>query len=327
MNNEPPRILLVDDDALNLEVLVECLRDEPYELIQANGGAQALELLRHDNKVFDAMVLDRMMPGMNGLEVMMALKEDENFKWLPVVMQTSAASPGEICEGMEAGVFFYLTKPFDREVLRRMVSAAVEEGRKWQSLAQNLRVQVKTIGLLQQGRFQVRTMDEAYDLSLLVAQACPNPEKVVFGLNELIVNGVEHGNLQIGYEEKTKLQEGDQWIEEIERRQGLPEHADKFVEVLFERHSHQIQVTVTDQGQGFDWSDFQQIKPERLLESHGRGIAMAKTLSFDHLEYRGAGNQVTCFVNLHADDGLQQNECPKLVATHPLEPQEQSYQD
>ena len=166
MSKEQPRILIVDDDDLNLDVLIECLKDEPYELVQAHDGVQALDLLRHDRKGFDAMVLDRMMPGMTGLEVMSELKADENFKWVPVVMQTSAASPSEMCEGMEAGVFFYLTKPFDQKVLIRMVSAAVEEGLKWQSLVLNLRVQVKTIGCLQQGRFRVQTVQEAYDLAL-----------------------------------------------------------------------------------------------------------------------------------------------------------------
>ena len=315
MSKERPRILLVDDDDLNLDVLIECLKDEPYELVQAHDGVQALDLLRHDRKGFDAMVLDRMMPGMTGLEVMAELKADENFKWIPVVMQTSAALPSEICEGMEAGVFFYLTKPFDQKVLIRMVSAAVEEGLKWQSLALNLRVQVKTIGCLQQGRFRIQTVQEAYDLALLVAQACPNPEKVAFGLNELIVNGVEHGNLQIGYEEKTKLQETDQWEDEIVRRQILPEHAHKFVEVIFERHPDRIQLTVTDQGLGFDWSDYQEIKPERLLESHGRGIAMAKAMSFDHLEYVGNGNQVFCVVKLAADE---ESKIPMAVESYDM---------
>jgi len=298
MSNTPPRILIVDDDDLNLDVLVECLKDESYELVQANGGVQALDLFRNDPQGFDAMVLDRKMPGMDGLEMIAALKADAHLQWIPIVMQTSAASPSEICEGMEAGVFFYLTKPFDPQVLRRMVRAAREEGLKWKNLKDTLRVQNKTLGYLQQARFKIQTIEEAYDLALLLAQACPNSEKVVFGLNELIVNGVEHGNLLIGFDEKTRLQEADQWEEEIACRQLLPEHVHKFVEVVFERCSDQIQITVTDQGQGFDWSEYQEIKTERLLESHGRGIAMAKSLSFDHLEYLGTGNQVLCVVNL-----------------------------
>ena len=298
MSHAHPRILIVDDDDLNLDVLVECLREESYEVVQAHDGVQALELLHHDPKGFDAMVLDRMMPGMNGLEVMTALKANEHFKWIPVVMQTSAASPSEMCEGMESGVFFYLTKPFAPEVLRRIVRAAVEERMKWMTLADNLRVQAKTIGCLQQGRFRVQTMEEAYDLALLVAQACPNSEKVVFGLNELIVNAVEHGNLQIGYEEKTLLQQADRWEDEIARRLTLPEHARKFVEVVFERFPDQIQVIVTDQGEGFDWEKYMEMSGERFLDSHGRGIAMARVLSFDHVEYQGNGNRVVCRVNL-----------------------------
>jgi len=313
MSKGQPRILLVDDDDLNLDVLVECLKDEPYELVQAHDGAQALELLRHDRQGFDLMLLDRIMPVKNGLEVILELKADEQFKWIPVVMQTSAASPHDICEGMEAGVFFYLTKPFDSHVLRRIVCVALEERRKWKGLAHNLRMQVKTIGYLQEGRFRIRSIDEAYDLALLVAQACPNPEKVAFGLHELIVNGVEHGNLQIGYDEKTHLQETDQWEEEIARRQTLPEHADKYVELVFERTDHQIQVTVTDQGRGFNWSEYQEINPNRLLESHGRGIAMAKVLSFDSMEYKGNGNQVVCRVNVNGSGMVQQDLFKDLV--------------
>ena len=313
MSNEHARILIVDDDDLNLDVLVECLKDEPYELVQAHDGAQALELLREDSRGFNAMILDRLMPGMTGLDVMAELKADTQFKWLPVVMQTSAASPGEICEGMEAGVFFYLTKPYDQQVLIRMVHAAVQEGLKWKSLAKNLQVQVKTIGCLQQGRFRVQTLDQAYDLSLLVAQACPNPEKVAFGLYELIVNGVEHGNLGIGYDEKTVLQANNEWENEIVRRQLLPENADRFVEIVYERHADQILLTVIDQGQGFDWSDFQEIKADRLLESHGRGIAMAKALSFDHVEYLGNGNHVLCLVYLKDPLPNQQESTQECV--------------
>lgn len=298
MPNTQPRILIVDDDDVNLDVIMECLKDESYELIPAHDGARALELLQKDPEGFDVMVLDRMMPGMDGLEVIAELKADERFKWMPVVMQTSAASPKEMCEGCEAGVFFYLTKPFDQQTLLRIVRAAVVEGQKWQDFAQHLHVQLKTIGSLQYGRFQIRTMEECSDLALLIAQACPNAEKVVFGLNEIILNAIEHGNFQITFDEKTILQEANRWEEEMAYRQALPENAHKFVEVVFERSLDQITITVTDQGSGFDWREYQEIKAERMLGSHGRGIPMAKALSFDNLEYLGTGNQVVCVVNL-----------------------------
>ncbi len=296
MKNTPARILLVDDDDLNLEILVEYLKEEPYELVQAHDGGQALERLRQDQQGFQALVLDRMMPGVNGLEVLAQLKADEQLQWLPVVMQTSAGSPQEICEGMEAGVFFYLTKPFDQQVLLRIVGAAVEEGLKWKRISRKLVHQSKIVELLQQGRFQIRTMEEAYDLAILLGRACPDSEKVVFGLNELLANGVEHGNLGIGFDEKTLLQETDTWEEEIQHRLSLPENAQKVVDVLFERLFDCIQFTISDQGTGFDWREYEHINTDRILESHGRGIAMAKALSFSRVEYRGTGNQVVCVI-------------------------------
>lgn len=319
MTNTSSRILLVDDDELNLDVLVECLRDEPYELVQAHNGEEALAHLRKDGLEFHAMVLDRMMPGMNGLELLGHLKADERLQWLPVVMQTAAGSPQEIGEGIEAGVFFYLIKPFDQRLLLRIVNAAVEEGLKWKRIFRNLHQQSQIVALLQQGRFHVRTMEEAYDLAFLVGRACPNSEKVVFGLNELLANGVEHGNLGIGFDEKTALQASGTWEEEIHHRAGLPEYVHKVVDVLFERRLDCIQVTITDQGPGFDWRKYEQINPDRILESHGRGIAMAKALSFSRVEYRGNGNQVVCVIKTDLAIGKEGSSLASENSTAVLE--------
>ncbi len=297
MKEKSPRILLVDDEAMSLDVLVECLKDQLYDVVSARSGAEALEILNKDTRGFQVILLDRMMPEMDGLEVLRRLQDDEKCKWVPVIMQTAAAAPAEVCEGVEAGVFFYLTKPYDSDVLLRIVGAAVEQARKWQHLSQTLQVQSKTMECLHEGRFRLHTLDETYDMAVLLAQACPDPEKVAFGLNELLVNGLEHGNLQITYSEKTQLHEDDRWEEEIIRRQALPENAGKFVEVVFRRLSGQLQIMIIDQGDGFDWRDYEEIKMERMQESHGRGIAMAKSLSFDHLEYFEPGNQVLCVVN------------------------------
>lgn len=302
MKNTPARILLVDDDDLNLDVLVEYLKDENYELVVAQDGAEALERLREHDNDFQAMVLDRMMPGIDGLEVVARLKADEQLRWLPVVMQTSAASPREICEGMEAGVFFYLTKPFEQQVLLRIVGAAVQEGVKYKSISRTLVNQSRVVDFLKEGRFHIRTMEEAYDLAMMLGRACPNSEKVVFGLNELLINGVEHGNLGIGFEEKTHLQENGTWEKEVHKRLNLAENLHKVVEVVFERLRDCIRITISDQGSGFEWRAYEYIQADRLLESHGRGIAMAKALSFSRLEYRGRGNEVVCIIKVESSN-------------------------
>lgn len=296
-------ILLVDDDALNREVLAEALKEEPFHMVQASNGAQALRVLREYSGRFDAIVLDRLMPDMDGLEVMASLKAHEQWQWIPVIMATGAAAPQEICEGMEAGVFYYLVKPFTASVLVRMIQAAVEEGRKWRRIQESLAAPAKAMDLIRSGRFFFHTMEEGYSLAIFLAQACFDPDKVAFGLNELLSNAVEHGNLGIGFDEKTLLQANETWEREILRRLSLPPYTQKMVEVVVERQTNSLVITITDQGQGFDWQDYDEIRPDRLLESHGRGIAMAKALAFEEMEYLGIGNSVRCVARLREETG------------------------
>lgn len=293
-----PNILLVDDDPMNRDVLWEILRDEPYQLVQADSAQAALEIIHRSSSGFDVIVLDRMMPGMNGLEMMARLNQDERFQWVPVIMATAAGTPEEICEGMEAGVFFYLIKPFEADTLVRMVRAALDDRRKWQVIHQSLHAPGYSAQFLQSGQFHIRTMEEAYALAIFLAQACEDSERVAFGLNELLCNAVEHGNLAIGFDEKTRLQAQDSWEDEIARRLALPENLSKTVSVQVERGQETLTLTITDQGAGFHWRNYEMLHPERGVESHGRGIAMAKALSFQQMEYLGQGNQVRCQVTV-----------------------------
>jgi hypothetical protein len=72
----------------------------------------------------------------------------------------------------------------------------------------------------------------------------------------------------------------------------------KLVEVSFERQTDLLVFTIRDQGQGFDWSRFLDFDPERVFDPNGRGIAMARSISFDSLEYQGNGNIVVVTVKL-----------------------------
>jgi anti-sigma regulatory factor (Ser/Thr protein kinase) len=146
------------------------------------------------------------------------------------------------------------------------------------------------------GRFVIRTLSEGHDLAALLANACPEPQRTVLGLNELIVNAIEHGSLEISYAEKGELVSQGRWHEEVERRLGLDAYRERTVEILFSRDSGtdsgRIDITIRDQGPGFDWREYLQLSPERGMDNHGRGVAMANMLSFDRIEYQGRGNIV-----------------------------------
>ena len=98
--------------------------------------------------------------------------------------------------------------------------------------------------------------------------------------------------LGITYEEKGALLEAQQWESEIQRRQALPKNQSKCVCVRFQRYPDKCTLSIEDEGQGFDWSDHLEISPQKLTHSHGRGIALANSISFDSLTYLGKGNQV-----------------------------------
>jgi hypothetical protein len=120
-----------------------------------------------------------------------------------------------------------------------------------------------------------------------------------------MVNAVEHGNLGVTYQEKAQLKwEGD-WEGEIARRLTLPEYSDRVATIRVERLAAEtVRFTISDEGAGFDWQKFLTFDPDRAYDPNGRGIAMAKMLSFASLEYQGLGNVVVATVGGPAADAL-----------------------
>jgi hypothetical protein len=235
-----------------------------------------------------------MMPEMDGLGFMKALRGLEKHCSVPVVMQTAAASNSEIAEGIAAGAYYYLTKPFGRDVLlaivkRALADRAIHDG--LQNAATQMTLAARCMDRI---RFSFRTLDEIRDISFFIASLFSSPEAAKLGITELMLNAVEHGNLGITYDEKTALHLNGKWREEIEARLASPDQRDKSARVSFERGAGEIILTIEDQGKGFNWTDFSDLDPQRASHSHGRGIAMALMVSFDELDYVHPGNKVVC---------------------------------
>ena len=107
-NPTNPTILVVDDEIFNLEILSEHLSDEGYNVASAEDGAKAWALLEETPERFDTVLLDRMMPHMNGMEVLERIKGHSQLNMLPVIMQTAKAASQDILEGLEAVADFAL---------------------------------------------------------------------------------------------------------------------------------------------------------------------------------------------------------------------------
>jgi len=117
-NQGLPTILIVDDEEFNVDIIMDYLEDGGYNLETAYDGSEAWEKLQAEPEYFDVILLDRMMPNMNGMEVLLKIKEHPVLKTLPVILQTALAAKNEVLEGMQAGAYYYLTKPFEEAMLQ-----------------------------------------------------------------------------------------------------------------------------------------------------------------------------------------------------------------
>lgn len=289
------KILAVDDDAFNLDIIGSYLKPHGYDVIFAEDGHIALEVLEKNQDV-SVVLLDRMMPTMDGMQVVAELKAKAHFREIPVIMQTAASSSKQVEEGIAAGVYYYLTKPYDESLLLAIVRSAQQDFAGRMEIRQEVLKHRRTMGLMEFGRFRFRTIEETHNLSYFVANCFPNPEATVYGLNELMINAIEHGNLGITYDEKVEYILNGTWQEEVERRLTLLEHTNKYATLEFQTTDTDLIVTIRDQGPGFAWENYLELSPERATDPSGRGIAIAKTKVFPNLQYKGCGNEVTVTV-------------------------------
>lgn len=292
------QVLIVEDEPLLLDILQENLEEAGYETVTAQCGETAWHHINQAGNAFDAIILDRLMPDMDGIEILRRIKSNPNLAHTPVIMQTSLTSEEDIQEGLNAGAYYYLTKPISANALLAIVGQAIQEHRNYLALQEEVKKTSGTLRLLQNAHFTFRTREQARALAALAAHTAPEPERVVLGLSELLLNAVEHGNLAITYAEKSAFLRADNMEQEVQQRLNNSPYQSRQAHLTITRHPDHLVFEIRDEGSGFDWRSFLEISPERAFDTHGRGIAMAKLLSFDDLQYQGNGNTVIASIRL-----------------------------
>src|SRR5215831_18250554 len=121
--NNPPRILIVDDNEANRDILDARLKVHGYDLLQAVDGEEALKAARQH--LPDLILLDVMMPKLDGFEVCRRLKGDASLPFMPIILVTAKTASTDVVAGLDAGADEYLAKPVDQQALVARVRSAL----------------------------------------------------------------------------------------------------------------------------------------------------------------------------------------------------------
>ena len=158
-------VLVVDDDGPTRALVVRWLSNSGFVCKEAGSGEEALALVRAEPARFEAIVLDVMMPGMDGFDVLRGVQEASPAVAIPVLFLTASASEGDIVRGVEAGAADYLLKPFSGPVLVAKVRAVRDRARAESALRRQLQSAEESAtidgltGLLNRRSFDARLVE------------------------------------------------------------------------------------------------------------------------------------------------------------------------
>jgi DNA-binding response OmpR family regulator len=294
VSTRAPLIVCIDDEETNLEILEIHLKKSGLENKIFSVPELGLEFIKANADKIDVVILDIMMPGLDGITLLKNLKADAKTAKIPVIMQTAMTGEQKTVEGIEAGAYYYVTKPYSHSVLLSIVKSALKEKRENDNLKTEVISLHNVIDNLKSCVFELKTFSEARRVANYISRFSIDPNKYIVGLTALIINAIEHGNLEIGFDLKNKLLVENKYDEEVERRLQNPLYGNRKVKVELERKetSNIFSVIIRDEGKGFNWQDYMDFDPNRMADPNGRGIAMANIMSPGIVEFWGKGNVV-----------------------------------
>jgi response regulator RpfG family c-di-GMP phosphodiesterase len=273
--------------------------ESDIEVLEAESSAEAKAILKENQGNISAIVTSFVLPDVDGIDFLRDLKRDLSSNYIPSIVITNDINEKNLVESMNAGAFYYLERPFGESVFVSVLQKALKDYTTYVfylGKAQNVNIS----RLICRGQFAFQTFKEGYEVADWLASLCAGQARddLVVGFIELLINAVEHGNLEVGYDEKSEMMKEGNYIEKVLKRLELPKFKDRYVLVEFEHRKTELEVTICDEGKGFDFENYLVMDKKRMFHSHGKGIIMAKNLYFDELFYTEPGNKVTAKIKL-----------------------------
>jgi DNA-binding response OmpR family regulator len=282
-------IMLVEDEEINLRMMEGMLKHLGHRLILARSGREALK--KFNKFLPDIVILDILMPRISGIEVLKEIRIKNSGTI--VIMVTASNKEEHAIESLRLGANNYLKKPIHYDDLIPLIH-------KYNSTVQKKSREKLVLSKMISRKF---SMEIENDLQIIpkIAQYLANETATLFdhdqiisiniALLELLVNAYEHGNLAISYEDKSKAIAERRLDKLYEERLANPIYSQRRIKIEFTLEKDCCEWIITDEGTGFQSSQFTNLSSDDRQNEHGRGIFISK-FHLDELQYLGNGNIV-----------------------------------
>jgi DNA-binding response OmpR family regulator len=276
-----PTALIVEDHPEQADLVASILRLRDYEPILADNGEAGLRLAREFAP--DVMLLDLMLPDINGFDVCRRLRTDPATMLIPVVMLTALNDVQHRVHGFRVGANAYLTKPYGVDDLFEAISAA----QAWRVSMEQRAVQGEIHVELNS---EITLLKDLNDFLMLVCQSTPLQHEQVMQLRQAVMemahNAIEWGNLH---------------------------QSDRLVTITYRVYDDRLEIEVRDQGSGFDRNRLPHaavaddpfthldVREKLGLRAGGFGLLICQGM-VDEMQYNDTGNEVTLIKRFTADD-------------------------
>jgi DNA-binding response OmpR family regulator len=285
-------VLVVDDSPIDRQLVGGLLQqDTDWSVIFAEDGASALASVKANPP--DIVVTDLQMPEMSGLELVTSIRK--GFSQVPVILMTGKGTEEIAVEALHAGAASYVPKRVLSTMLVdtvRRVLSSFQENRHHTDLMQRVTVRTESYEienevnlLLSLSRHVQQALSEAWGLDRT------DRLRIGTALEEALLNSLYHGNL--GVSSELKEVDHDEFYKQANERKVAPPWCDRRVRVQLRITLNEMEVSIRDEGDGFDPSKLPDpTDPENLDRPCGRGVMLMRAF-MDDVRYNATGNEVT----------------------------------
>ena len=291
MKEHAKRILIVDDEEAVRTVLANFMSREGFESDCAASGDEAIRLL--ETRRYDFVITDLMMPGDDGLELLQRIRAMNSD--VPVAIMTGFGTLDRTIEALRRGAVDFIEKPFDFNHISQLLYKVFERQRREAGYSEAL-------ALLVSGTFVLPNdpvvLESAARLATKRLEGTHSHDGVYLALIECLTNAMEHGNLEIGQEEKINAVSAGA-LDELKRsRLADPALGNRKIFLTMEARDDSLRFTVRDEGKGFDYRNLPDpTEAENLFNASGRGVLLVRCY-MDEVSWNDKGNEITILKRL-----------------------------